>query len=104
LKRFSSFADILLPDMVIEELKNQKRRNLEKHKKTFLENPFHWLRNISKEDTELFDNEAYISQLENEEEINYKTIYLDDFSVLNKIKNLALKKLPPFEDSDSTDK
>ena len=30
LKRFSSFADILLPDMVIEELKNQKRRNLEK--------------------------------------------------------------------------
>lgn len=104
LKKFSNFASILLPDIVIEELKNQKRRNLEKHKRNFLDNPFHWLRNINKEDTEWFDNEAHILQLEKEEDINYKPIYLDDFSVLNKIKDLALKKLPPFEDSDSTDK
>lgn len=104
LKKFSNFADLLLPDMVIEELKNQKRRNLEKHKKNFLENPFHWLRNINKQDTEKFDSEAHILQLENEEDISYKTIYLTDNSVLWKIKELALKKLPPFEDSDSTDK
>jgi rRNA-processing protein FCF1 len=104
LKKFSEVAEIIFPDIVIEELKCQKRKQLEKHKKSFLDNPFHWLIKINKQDTENFDNEAFILDLENKEEIKYSLIKLQDYSVLEKIKELALKKLPPFESGDNTDK
>lgn len=104
LKKFSEVTEIIFPDIVIEELKCQKRKQLEKHKKSFLDNPFHWLIKINKQDTENFDNEAFIKELENKEEIKYSLIKLKDYSVLEKIKELALKKLPPFEGGDNTDK
>lgn len=104
LKKFSNIAEIIFPDIVIEELKYQKRKQLEKHKKSFLDNPFHWLRNINQQDTENFDNEAHITDLENKEDIKYSVIKLQDYSVLEQIKELALKKLPPFEDWENTDK
>lgn len=104
LKKFSKVAEIIFPDIVIEELKYQKRKQLEKHKRTFLENPFHWLRNINQQDTENFDNEAHIVELEKNEDIKYSVIKLQDHSALEQIKELALKKLPPFEEGDNTDK
>lgn len=104
LKKFSKVAEIIFPDIVIEELKHQKRKQLEKHKKSFLENPFHWLRNINQQDTENFDNESHITELEHKEDIKYSVIKLQDYSVLEQIKELAIKKLPPFENNEGTDK
>lgn len=104
LKKFSKVAEIIIPDIVIEELKYQKKRQLEKQKQSFLGNPFHWLRNINPQDTKNFDNEAHITELENKEDIKYSVIKLQDYSVLEKIKELALKKLPPFEAADNSDK
>ena len=69
-----------------------------------MENPFHWLRNINQQDTENFDNEAHIIELERNEDIKYTVIKLQDHSALEQIKELALKKLPPFEKDEGTDK
>lgn len=104
LKKFSKVAEIIFPDIVIEELKSQKIKQLENHKRKFLQNPFHWLRNMNQQETESFDNEAYIADLESKEDIKYSVIKLQDYSVLEQIKELAIKKLPPFEESDNTDK
>jgi rRNA-processing protein FCF1 len=104
LKKFSEVAEIIFPDMVIEELKYQKRKQLEKHKQSFLENPFHWLMKINQQVIEKFDNEAHITDLENSEDIKYTVIKLKDYSVIEQIKELALKKIPPFEKKDHTDK
>ena len=104
LQKFSKVAEIIFPDIVIEELKYQKRKNLERHKKSFLENPFHWLKNLNQEETQSFDNEAHIEDLEVKEEIRYSVIKLSNYSVLEKMKELALKKQPPFEEADNTDK
>lgn len=104
LLRFSKVTDIIFPEIVLEELKYQKRKQLDKHKNDFLRNPFHWLRNINQQETQDFDNVAHIEELENNENIKYSVIRLQDYSVLEQIKELALKKLPPFEENDGTDK
>jgi len=46
LEKFAKVAELVFPDIVIEEIKNQKRRSLEKNKTSFLGNPFHWLRKL----------------------------------------------------------
>jgi len=104
LEKFAKVAELVFPDIVIEEIKNQKRKNLEKNKTSFLSNPFHWLRNLDRDDTQNFDIESHIAGLETNETLKYCVIKLTDYSVLEQIKELALKKLPPFEAADNTDK
>jgi len=104
LEKFARVAELVFPDIVIEEIKNQKRKNLEKNKSSFLSNPFHWLRNLDRDDTQNFDIESHIAELETNETLKYSVIKLTDYSVLEQMKELALKKLPPFEAGDNTDK
>ena len=104
LEKFAKVAELVFPDIVIEEIKNQKKKNLEKSKSSFLSNPFHWLRNLDRDDTKNFDIESHISELETNETLQYSVIKLTDYSVLEQIKELALKKLPPFEAGGNTDK
>ncbi|WP_456391208.1 PIN domain-containing protein [Hydrogenimonas sp.] len=104
LEKFAKVAELVFPDIVIEEIKNQKRKNLEKSKSSFLSNPFHWLCNLDRDDTKNFDIESHISDLEANETLQYSVIKLTDYSVLEQMKELALKKLPPFEAGDNTDK
>jgi len=40
LEKFAKVAELVFPDIVIEEIKNQKRKNLEKNKSSFLSNPY----------------------------------------------------------------
>ena len=104
LEKFVNVAELIFPDIVIEEIKNQKRKNLEKKKTSFLKNPFHWLRKLDHDETQNFDIESHITELEASETLEYSVIELSDHSILEKIKELALKKLPPFEPGDNTDK
>ena len=103
-EKFAKVAELVFPDIVIEEIKNQKRKNLEKSKSSFLSNPFHWLRKLDRDDTQNFDIESHITELETKETLKYSVIKLTDYSVLEQMKELALKKLPPFEAGDNTDK
>ncbi|MBL4625890.1 MAG: DUF4935 domain-containing protein [Flavobacteriales bacterium] len=104
LEKFVKIAEIVFPDLVIEEIKHQKRRSLTGKKQSFLDNPFHWLKNLDVDETKSFDIEAHILSLENDEKLEFNVIKLTDYSVLEQMKELALKKLPPFEAGDNTDK
>ena len=104
LQKFAKVADIVFPDIVIEEIKHQKSRSLKSKKQSFLSNPFHWLKNLDRDETERFDIDAHITDLEDNEDLKYEVIELTDYTVLKQMKELALKKLPPFESGDNTDK
>ena len=104
LESFSKVSEIIIPEIVIDEIKKQKQRNLESKKQSFLDNPFHWLRKLNKEETEKFDNEAHIEDLISKETIKYSIISLSDFSVLTKMKDLATSYEAPFEKTNKDDK
>ena len=104
LKQFEKVSELVFPDIVVDELKYQKLRQLEEQKSKFLANTFHWLKWLNENETKEFDNLDYINQLEASEDINYSKIELKDFSILKNIKELALKKQAPFEKWNWTDK
>ena len=100
LEKFAKVAEIVIPDIVIEEIKHQKRRNLSSKKQSFLSNPFHWMREVDEDDTKQFDINGHIDKLEDDEPLNYDVIGLSDTSCLIQMKEMALKGLPPFEKDD----
>lgn len=104
LELFVQDADIIIPFTVVEEIKRQKRVALKSKKDSFISNPFHKLRGINEEDTKSFDIDAYIQKLIDEETIPFEVIDLKSNEVLPLIKELAILKKPPFEESDGTDK
>lgn len=104
LEFFSKVSEVIIPDVVFEELKRQKKRSLEGKKQSFLENPIHWILGTSKTERENFDIDIHIQKLVDEENIIYSLIELTDYSVLSQMKELALAKEPPFENWENTDK
>ena len=104
LERFADVADIVIPDIVIQEIKRQKRKNLQNNKQKFLDNPFHNLLEIDESNTNAFDVDDYIEKLVNDEDFTFEIIDIKDNNVLPKIKELAVDKKPPFEGRDNTDK
>lgn len=104
LEQFSHVADIVIPFVAIEEIKRQKRNTIKSKKDSFIGNPFHNLFGLQAEITKAFDIEAYIEKLLLEETFKFEIIDLKSNEVLPQIKELALLKKPPFEESDNTDK
>jgi rRNA-processing protein FCF1 len=101
LKKFELVADIIIPEIVIEELAHKYNRSFGQEKDKFFKT---LLPNIINHNTEEIVVEDKIKELINNETIPHQIISLSDFSVLPNIKDLALKKLPPFEPADGTDK
>jgi len=101
---FSQSAEIVIPKIVIEELRRKKTKRLLNKRQSFIDNPFHKLKGLTKGDTKQYNIDDYIQSLLDNEEYIFSTIDLKDNTVFDKIKELALKKLPPFEKSDDTDK
>lgn len=104
LEQFLKYADILIPDTVIQEIKRQKRKNLNKCRDQFLKNPFITLLGINKDDVKAFNIDNYIQKLYDDEDIPFELIDLTDYNILPQIKNLAIHKQAPFESDDKTDK
>jgi len=102
LKKFEKVASILIPEIVIEEVRNQKRKILVSKRDSFVQNIFHKIRNIDENETKNFDIDDFISVLEQSEEINYSVIKLTDYvALLPEFKSMALSNSVPFEkDSD----
>lgn len=98
LERFSKVSEIIIPDIVIEEIKAQKKRHLVKKRDAFLSNPFHLLRKIDEKETKDFDINRWISELIEKEKVSYSLISLSEKGVLEKMKRLCLDSLPPFEE------
>lgn len=101
LERFIKVSEIFIPDLVIEEIKYQKLRHLISRRDSFLTNPFHYLLNLKKEDTENFDIDNWILDCAKKEKIPYKTISItkNNEDVFEKIKQLCVKNLPPFDEN-----
>jgi len=99
LESFLKMAEIILPDIVIDEIKSQKRKHLVSKRDSFLSNPFHFLRKIDEEGTKNFDIETWISELVNNEKIPHTIIHLTRENALEEIRNLCLENCPPFDES-----
>lgn len=99
LERFFSVSEIIIPDLVIEEIKAQKRKHLISKRASFLSNPFHFLRGVDEKATRDFDIDKWISELQSRENISYTPISLSEDGILEKIKKMCLDCIPPFEDS-----
>jgi rRNA-processing protein FCF1 len=98
LENFSKVADLIIPDLVIEEIKAQKRKHLISKRDSFLSNPFHFLRKLDENGTKDFDIEKWILELADKEKISYKLISLSEAGILEKIKKICLECQPPFEE------
>lgn len=98
LERFLKVSEIIIPDLVIEEIKNQKRKHLISKRDSFLSNPFHLLRKVDEGDTKNFDIEKWILELADGESLPYLVISLTN-NVLEEIKKMSLGNLPPFEET-----
>lgn len=99
LERFLKVSEIIIPDIVIEEIKSQKRKHLISKRDSFLSNPFHFLRKIDEEETKSFDIEKWITDLVDEESVPHTVIFLTKDNVLDEMKKLCLVNLPPFEEN-----
>lgn len=101
LAEFSKVSEIIIPKTAIEEIEARYKRFFSEEKTKFLNT---LLPSIVQNNFDNIDVDARIQELKDAEEISYKEIELTDFSILPKMKDLAIKKLPPFESGNGTDK
>jgi len=101
LNRFSKLADIILPEIVLEELEAKYHRLFTDDKEKFFKTI---LPNIIEHNTNEIVIEDKISCLIENESIPFSIIKLTNFNVLPEIKKLAINKTSPFEASEGTDK
>lgn len=101
LERFSKEAEIIIPEIVLEELEAKYSRSYEQEKERFFKTI---LPNMIDHNTNDVVIQSKIKSLIDSESIVFQKIQLTDFSVLPEMKKLAIGKLAPFESSDGTDK
>jgi hypothetical protein len=94
LECFQKISEIIIPDIVIGELENKYKRDFEEEKEKFVKTI---LNSFLSHDAEKLSPEEKITQLKKSEIIKYEVVELKDYSVLFEMKNLALKKEPPFK-------
>jgi rRNA-processing protein FCF1 len=100
LGRFLKVSEIIIPDIVIEEIKMQKKKHLISKRDSFLSNPFHFLRSVDERGTNDFDIDNWISELAGKESVPYTVIFLSKKEgILEKIKKMCLECSPPFEEN-----
>lgn len=97
LERFLKVAEIVIPDIVIDEIKCQKRRELDSKRDSFLSNPFRFLMKVDEEGTKKFDIDNWISGLIDDETIPHTIIFLTRKKALTEIRRLCLGNCPPFD-------
>lgn len=101
LEQFVKIADIIIPEIVIEELESKYERSFGQEKDKFFKT---LLPSILSHNCDSVEIETRIKELKESEDIQYRVIQLTDYDILPQIKHLAIKKLPPFEPGDGTDK
>ncbi len=96
----SKHADIVIPDMVIQELEYKYRRLIQVEKNKNKENLLLDVLNINIEDVDIEDT---ILKLKSRNRLRYKKIDIVNANRLYDLKNMALKKekpfTPPFKDN-----
>lgn len=99
--KFSKVADIIIPDMVVQELLEWYKRNFEKEKEQFLKMA---LPNVLSHNTDSIKIDETLNQLLDLETGLFQIIDLKNPKYIFDMKQLALKKEPPFVPDDGSDK
>lgn len=101
LHKFEKVSSILIPDIVIEELKARYKRDFFEEKSSFVKK---LLNNVVSHNIEKVNIDEIIQTLIEKENLQYEIIEITNPDVLFQIKDLAIKKGPPFVLQNGTDK
>lgn len=101
LHKFEKVSSILIPDIVIEELKARYKRDFFEEKSSFVKK---LLNNVVNHNIEEVNIDEIILTLIEKENFRYEIIELTNPNVLFQIKDLAIKKEPPFVVQNGSDK
>lgn len=96
LERFQNVAEIIIPDLVLEEIKIQKKKHFEEEKLKLMENSCAELIN-AEELLEKLNINALVLEVFGAETIRYTTISITETSCLEQMKHLALHNQAPFD-------
>ena len=97
LEKFRKYGDILIPDMVIDEIKKQKEKNFNTNKNQLEENPIYEYFLSENGALSKIEIKKHTKVLE-EESTPFEKIYLSkQEGILDRMKDLALNNSPPFE-------
>ena len=101
LDKFASRSEIVIPSLVIDEIKERYRRDFVKEKDKFFKT---LLPNVLTHNAGEIDIEEIIADLIGTEKNPYSVIELTEAKYLFEITALALRKKPPFVPVDGSDK
>lgn len=108
LLKYAKEAEVIIPSVVIEEIKRQKKQFIRSQRSKLINNNFCKLIDIKNEYINAFDIENHIKELYETSlnKIGFTTLDLRDEKrdTLEKMTQLALQKEPPFEPKNDTDK
>jgi len=99
--KFDAVSDIIIPDMVMGELTEKYKRIFRDEKNKFDKQA---LPNVLEHNINSIDIEESIRNLIDNIKVNYEVVELNNPNILYEIKELALKKAPPFVMEDGSDK
>ncbi len=97
LERFRKVAEIMIPNIVITEIKNQRRKHFRAKRDSFFDNPFFKLMGLNQDRLSDDKIEKWIEQLEEKEKIEYTKVSVKDREILPEIFELAINNQAPFE-------
>lgn len=96
LERFQNVAEIIIPDLVLEEIKIQKKKHFEEEKLKLTENSCAELIDAATL-LEKLDIKKLVREVFSAETIRYTTISLTETSCLEQMRYLALHNHAPFD-------
>lgn len=107
LEKFAAVCEVVIPDMVIAEIRKHKIKYLVGEKNRFLINPFRFLLGLKQEEVDALDISSKVDELYVTEPIVHRVIKLSSEHALETIKTMCLGNEAPFEaykEKSSTDK
>lgn len=99
--KFNAISEIIIPDMVMGELTEKYKRIFRDEKNKFDKQA---LPNVLTHNISSINIEESIQSLIDNIKVNYEIIELNNPNILYEMKELALKKAPPFVVDDGSDK
>lgn len=104
LEKFAEYAELLIPDIVIDEISNQKAKTYKDKLNSFVSHPFFKIMNIKKNKRLDVTPQEYVKELLENETIPFVKITLTNKKdeILEHMRILSMSNTPPFE--ECTDK
>lgn len=91
LEKISKIADLIIPEIFLEEFKIQKKKKIDGNKENF------FIKLFCQKKVDDFNSDDFIKELSQKESIKFQVICLENNEVLQDIKEMALKNESPFD-------